>query len=264
MSTTWIRVVYGIVLGMVLLLTAASGIALVLPGPKAPAQPDITFRQLAGGGENDSSQNRLTASIDQYYADARDYRDRYVTFQRNIFLTGVALAALLGAIGVALPGAVNYLRLGLLLGGAFLLVWAGWAATRSVPNPAPAVSSVLALLGAGEPQRLDFTGRFARFAVSFVGLIILLFLGLWRLTEWAAPRAKVVAVAPVSSTPAAAAAWAPPPVAATPTPATVSSEPFAPPAVDPTPTRILPETQPTVEWQRPGDTPSERHPDSSR
>src|SRR5436309_47942 len=42
-------------------------------------------------------------------------------------------------------------------------------------------------------QPLDFAGRFARFAVCFIGLILALFLGIWRLTEWRAPQRRVLA-----------------------------------------------------------------------
>ncbi len=94
MSTTWMRVVYGVVLALVLLFTVQFGVALALPGPKPPEDPDITFRQLTAGDE-ESGQNRLTASIDRYYGESKDYRDKYVDYQRNAFLAGAGLAALL-------------------------------------------------------------------------------------------------------------------------------------------------------------------------
>src|SRR6185369_4424759 len=92
---------------------------------------------------------------------------------------------------LVLPAVVNFLRWGFLLGAAFCLVWAGYVALHSVPNPAPVASSVLALLAANEPKQLDFAGRFLRFAISFVGMILLLFIGLWRLTEWPTTRRTV-------------------------------------------------------------------------
>jgi|GEM_PF-1160633 len=224
MSTAWIRVAYGVVLGLVLLFTVAFGSAMAFPGPDLPENPDVTFRQLTAGGENDRSQNQLTASIDKFYGEAAEYRDEYVSYQRNTFLLGAGLAALLAMIGLLLPAAVNYLRWGFLTGAALALVWAGWVALGAVPNPAPSASSVLQLLAAHQPEPLDFAGRFLRFAVSFVSLIVLLFLGLWRLTEWPSPGRRV-ASAPVAATPVIGppVAWAPPPQPAPSPPTTLSA-----------------------------------------
>lgn len=257
MSTTWIRVAYGVVLALVLFFTVQFGVAMALPGPTPPGDPGITFRQLTSD-DTDNSQNRLTASVDQYYADAKDYRDDYVNYQRNFFLAGAGLAVLLALIGVALPAAVNYMRWGLLLGAGLALAWAGYIASSPVPNPAPAANSILALVAAGEPEPLEFAGRFLRFAISFVSLILLLFIGLWRLTEWPAPARKTAVTtpaarpAPAASPPAAeGAAWAPP--AAAPAPATPATESTT--VVSET-TTVRPETPPPAEaarWQRPTD-----------
>jgi hypothetical protein len=258
MSTTWIRVAYGVVLALVLFFTVQFGVAMALPGPTPPGDPGITFRQLTAD-DTDNSQNRLTASVDQYYADAKDFRDDYVTYQRNTFLAGAGLAVLLALIGVALPAAVNYMRWGLLLGAGLTLAWAGYVASSPVPNPAPAANSILALVAAGEPEPLEFAGRFLRFAISFVSLILLLFIGLWRLTEWPAPARKAAVTTtatrptPTASTPAGeSSTWAPPPasVPVSATPATESTT-----VVSET-TTARTETPPPAEaarWQRPSD-----------
>ncbi len=258
MSTVWIRVIFGVVLALVVLFTVQFGVAMALPGPQAPGDPEITFRQLTNN-ENESGQNTLTASIDRYYDDAQDYRDDYVDYQRNLFLAGVGLAALLAIIGLVLPTAVNYLRFGLLLGAGLAMVWVLYASTRAVPNPAPAANSILALLAAGEPKQLDFAGRFLRFALSFVSLILLLFLGLWRLTEWPASTKRAVVTAPTAVAPTtpvisqAAAAWAPPASEVAPPPPMVTETTTV---VSETPT---PRTEPPSStgeggrWQRPAD-----------
>ena len=253
MSTTWIRVVYGVVLALVLLFTVQYGVAMAMPGPKPPEDPAITFRQLTNNDE-EQGQNTLTATIDRYYDDAQDYRDDYVDYQRNIFLAGTGLAALLAIIGLVLPAAVNYLRWGLLLGAGLTLAWALWAASRAVPNPAPAANSILALLAAGEPKQLDFAGRFLRFALSFVSLILLLFVGLWRLTEWpTTTKRQAVAAAPAPAPAAAAPAstWAPTPAAAPATPAATESDTVV---TEPTPRVETPAPPPEAgRWQRPAE-----------
>jgi hypothetical protein len=270
MSTTWIRVAYGAVLALVLFFTVQFGVAMVLPEPTPPGDPGITFRQLTSD-ETDNSQNRLTASIDQYFADAKNYRDDFVSYQRNVFLATAGIAVILALIGVALPAAVNYMRWGLLVGAGLALLWAGIVATMPVPNPAPPADSVLAMVAAGEPEPLSFAGRFLRFAISFVSLILLLFIGLWRLTEWPAVPRKAAATAaparPTTATPAPAgdtAAWAPAPPApaATTTPPennTVTTEP--------PPSQPGPATAPSGEaarWQRPPDAgESNRQPDTT-
>jgi hypothetical protein len=92
MSTTWIRVAYGAVLALVLTFTVLFGVAMVIPGPTPPGDPGITFRQLTTE-DTDNSQNRLTASIDQYFADAKNFRDDFVNYQRNFVLAAAGLAA---------------------------------------------------------------------------------------------------------------------------------------------------------------------------
>ena len=263
MSTTWIRVTYGVVLALVLLFTVQFGVALALPGPKPPEDPDITFRQLTAGDE-ESGQNRLTAGIDRYYGESKDYRDKYVDYQRNAFLAGAGLAALLAMIGLVLPAAVNYLRWGLLLGAGLVLAWVWYLATRQPPNPGPAANSVLALLAFGEPKQLDVAGRFLRFALSFVTLILLLFIGLWRLTEWpsttrrtavagstpaSAPAVATAGPAPVAAGPSAS-TWGPPPTASTAPPVATESTTVI---SDAPPRSEQPPAAEGVRWQRPAE-----------
>src|SRR5207248_896982 len=91
-----------------------------------------------------------------------------------------------------------------------LIVAGTWFALRSVPQVAPpSAASLLSLLPAGEPNGLDTAGRFLRFAVALVGALVLLFIGLWRLTEWPATapvsrRDATDAAVPVTVTPVAA------------------------------------------------------------
>jgi len=274
MSTTWIRVAYGAVLALVLTFTVLFGVAMVIPGPTPPGDPGITFRQLTTE-DTDNSQNRLTASIDQYFADAKNFRDDFVNYQRNFVLAAAGLGVLLALIGIALPAAVNYMRWGLLVGAALVLIWVGHIASMPIPNPAPPANSVLAMVAAGEPEPLSFAGRFLRFAISFVSLILLLFIGLWRLTEWpAAPQkssaAATTATRPVSPAPAPAgesAAWAPATAASAPVATAPMATPVAPTSTTPPeattvasePPSPQPESPPTTpsgeatRWQRPSD-----------
>jgi hypothetical protein len=253
MSTTWIRVAYGVVLALVLFFTVAFGVMMVFPGPTPPGDPEITFRQLTSG-DSDASQNRLTAAIDQYYSDSKNYRDDYVGYQRNVFLAGSGLAVLLALIGVALPVTVNYMRWGLLVGAAFALAWAGYVAAAPVPNPGPTANSVLALVSAGEPPPLEFAGRFLRFAISFVSLILLLFIGLWRLTEWPASSRRAPALA--SNRAPTAAPVVPAPAPATETTAWAPADSAAPAVGEPAAPRAEPAAPPPTEavrWQRPSE-----------
>jgi hypothetical protein len=284
MNTTWIRVAYGVVLGLILFFTIQFGVAMVLPGPEPPGDPGITFRQLTAE-DTDNSQNRLTASIDQFYGDAKNYRDDYVDYQRNTFLATTGIAAIVALIAILLPAAVNYLRWGLLLGAGFALLWGGYVAVSPVPSPAPPVGGLLEMVAMGEPEQLNFAGLFLRFAISFVGFILLLFIGLWRLTEWPAPtRRPAAATAPspagtpqpapaaaapaaTAAPPAAASAWAPAPVTPPAPPETSPVSPQTPPPADsaspatatdePTAAQLTPPTDSppseAVRWQRPPD-----------
>lgn len=261
MSTTWIRVAYGVVLALILFFTVQFGIAMGIHVPDPPDDPGISFRQLTAG-DNDSGQNTLTAAIDNYYNESKDFRDEYVDYQRNNLLAGIAAAAILALIGVALPIAVNYLRWGFLLGAAALMLWALYVATVPVPNPAPPANSVLALVAASQPKTLDFAGRFLLFAVSFVGLIIVLFVGLWRLTEWPSSR-KVVVSGPTPAAAGPPSAWAPSAPSSAPSSAPMPAA--APTAGAATPreaeaTLDTPRPEPgagtvATQWQRPADAP---------
>jgi hypothetical protein len=255
MSTNWIRVNFGLVLAILVALTAIFGVAMAAPGPTPPEDPGLTFSGLSGD-DNGPSQNTLTQKIDKFYEDAKNYRDDYPGWQRNVALSASGIGILVLLIGVALPAAVNFLRLGLVQGGGLLLLYAFYAFTRPVPDVIPQGSNILAFLGAGEPGVLSFAGRFALFAVAFIGLILAMFVGLLRLTEWpTSPRQA--APAPSSSpqpayTPQPSAPmsqWAPPPT-------TPASQPTSAPAPTPTireyaPARSYAEPA-TVDLPKPG------------
>lgn len=212
MSTVWIRVAYGAVVALLVAFTVVFGIAMVSPGPRPPGDPGITFRQLSGNGSGGGSPNQLQAQIEQFFGDASRFRGEFPKHQRNVFLAATGLGILVILIGLALPAAVNYLRWGLLLGGVLLFVYAFVFALQPVPKVTPAGSSALDLLGAGSPAQLNFASRFIEFAVAFIGLILTLFLGLWRLTEWSPPQRRAVAVAPAGpAVPPDSSPWAPAP-----------------------------------------------------
>lgn len=184
MSNLWIRVAYSALLAVVVALTVGFGIAMISAGPQQPDTPALTFAQLQNSDSNPQATDQVVQTVDRFYQDSYDYRRAYPDYQRNVFLAFAAFAILVGAIGVALPSVVNALRLGLLLAALLLFVYGTRTALTATPNPAPAGSSISALLGAGSPPGLDFAGRFLRFAISLIGLLVLLFVGLWRLTEW--------------------------------------------------------------------------------
>jgi hypothetical protein len=192
MSTSWVKVGYAILLGVVLAITVGFGVLTFESGPRPPQPAGLTFAQLNGTG-SDADNARIAKQIDGFYSDLQSYREKFPEHQRNIFLWLAGIGMLVAVVGVALPRVVNYLRLGFVLGGLFLLVIGAWFALQGVPVGAPPASSLLTLFSSGTPKTLDAAGRFLRFAVSIVGLLVLLFVGLWRLTDWPAP---VVAAEP--------------------------------------------------------------------
>lgn len=267
MSTVWIRVVYAGVIGVLVAFTTIFGVLMVAPGPEKPGDPGVTFRQLSGDGDDERSQSTLQNQIENYYGEASKFRADFPGWQRNVFLAVTGLAILFVLIGLALPAVVNYLRLGMVGGGLLAMLWAFQVASREAPAVVPTGSNLLIFLGAGFAEPLDFAGRFSLFAVSFIGLILALFLGLWRLTEWSAPtRRPAPARAPAApattsyAPPAAPAAAAPVAAAAAAAPA---ASPWAPPAAPPAPASATPapaaevvvvetpaESNATAEWKR--------------
>jgi hypothetical protein len=196
MGPTWIRVAYSALLAIVTVMTVIFGVMMAFPGPRPPDTPSLTFRQIQGVGDNQQDTDRVIGAVDNFYQGAYDFRKDYPAYQRNLLLSSVILAIIIGGIGVALSGSFNYLRLALMGAAVILLAWGASSALAPVPNPAPAGSgSITSLLAAGSPPGLDFAGRFLRFAASFVALLVFLFLGLWRLTDWAPAAARSNAVA---------------------------------------------------------------------
>lgn len=246
MNTLWIRAVYAAVVAVLAAFTVIFGIAMVSPGPKPPGDPGITFRQLSG--EDDRGQNTLQQQIETFYGDAARFRNQYPGYQRNVFLAATGFGVLFVLVGLALPALVNYLRLGLVLGGLLIFVYAFYIAMRPVPVVTPQGTNLLAFVGAGYPEPLNFAGRFARFAISFIGFILALFVGLWRLTEWPSAQGRAV---PLPATVLQAAA---PAVPGVPTQAGPAS-PWAPPPSH-TPAPAMAATAPSVSpWAPPSHTP---------
>lgn len=208
MSTTWVKAGYGILLGLVLALTAGFGAATFISEPRPPQPVGVTFQQISTNS-SDTENQREAKQIDSYFNDVQTYRGKYPDYQRNIFLAFASAGLLFGIIGVALPAIVNYLRLGFLIGGGLLLVAGSWFVIQPVPLGTENPSGILTLLVVGTPNVLDTAARFLRFAVSLVGVLLLLFVGLWRLTEWSTtPAAGRVVAAPVAAPPPAPASVA--------------------------------------------------------
>src|SRR5581483_6760648 len=154
MSTTWVKVGYGILLGLVLALTAGFGAATFISEPRPPQPVGITFQQISSNS-SDTENQREAKQIDSYFNDVQSYRGKYPDYQRNIFLAFAIAGLVLGIVGVALPSIVNYLRLGFLVGGGILLAAGTWFVIQPVPLGTENPSGILTLLVVGTPNVLD-------------------------------------------------------------------------------------------------------------
>jgi len=199
MSTLWVRAVYAVLLALVVALAVGFGVSMAVTGPRPPDTPQLTFRELQSGSDDQQSAEQLISVVDRFYQDSYDFRRAYPEYQRNVLVILVLVGMLVGSVGLALPESFNYLRLGLTLGAILILAYGAALALGPTPNPAPTASpSITNLLAAGSPPGLDFVGRFLRFAVSFVALLVFLFLGLWRLTDWAPLAAASASLGEIS------------------------------------------------------------------
>jgi hypothetical protein len=205
MSDLWIRATYGVLLALVVAFAVVSGIATVLAEPRPPDTPSLTFAQLQNVGDNQQDTDRIIGVVDRFYQDTYDFRRAYPAYQRNLLIATVLLATVVGAIGIAIGPTFNYLRFGLTLSAVLLLLYAATITLFPPPNPSPGTGSLTALLAAGIPPGLDFAGRFLRFAASLIAMLVFLFLGLWRLTDWSTlgvASSHAARTAPTQSAPA--------------------------------------------------------------
>jgi hypothetical protein len=186
MSDLWIRATFGVLFAFVVTFTVISGVTTALAEPRPPDTPSLTFAQLQNVGDNQQDTDRIIGVVDRFYQDTYDFRRAYPAYQRNVLVATVLLAMVVGGIGIAIGPTFNFIRFGLTFSAVLLLLYAAGINLLPPPNPAPGTGSLTALLSAGIPPSLDFSGRFLRFAASLIAMLVFLFLGLWRLTDWTA------------------------------------------------------------------------------
>ncbi len=185
MRLTSVRLAFAALLAVFLAATAVLGAKTVSAGPQPPQAPTYNFTDINSAGGNAATGDRISGQIDAYLGQLQAFRKAVPVFQRNVFLAMAGIALILALLALTLPGALNYLRLGMLAAALLVLGYGLWRTLVPLPDYAPTGSiNLLTLVAAGAPAPAGFASRFLRFALSFVGLLLLLLVGVLRLTDW--------------------------------------------------------------------------------
>ena len=112
-----VRFLYALAVAIFLVLTVAFGTLTFYPGPDAPRYPEPSFPTAAVEKPDAEAKLDYQAQYEAYDAKRADHR-------RNVLLIATVLAALAIVAGIAAGRALDVLRVGLMLGGLFTVMWA--------------------------------------------------------------------------------------------------------------------------------------------
>ena len=135
---TAIRIIYALAVGVFVVLTVAFGTLTFAPGPERPEFPEklrfaeprpvplpeerpLTPAQAPPPAEEDAA---ATAAREQYEDDSEQYREDRRTHRRRVLAAAAVLGGALVVAGIAVAGAIDVMRVGLMLGGLFTVLWA--------------------------------------------------------------------------------------------------------------------------------------------
>ena len=158
---TAIRIIYSVAVGVFVVLTVAFGTLTFAPGPERPEFPaelrfaeprplpeerPLTPAQARPPADEDAA---ATAARQAYDDDIEQYREDRRTHRRRVLAAAAVLGGVLVVAGIAVAGAIDVMRIGLMLGGLFTVLWAfayagGDAGSGTMFVAALAVLTVLA------------------------------------------------------------------------------------------------------------------------
>jgi hypothetical protein len=113
-----VRFLYAIAVATFLVLAIAFGILTFYPSPEPPQYPEAIASPVSKPAPPSADEQQ--AYQRQYAA----YEDDRAAHHRNVLLIATLLAAVAIVAGIAAAGALDVLRVGLMLGGLFTVVWA--------------------------------------------------------------------------------------------------------------------------------------------
>jgi hypothetical protein len=113
-----VRFLYALAVAIFFLLAVVFGVLTFYPSPESPRYPES--KPVAGGVYQPPTPAQQ-GEFDREYEAYEDDRDAH---HRNVLLIATVLAALAIIGGVAAARALDVLRVGLMLGGLFTVIWA--------------------------------------------------------------------------------------------------------------------------------------------
>jgi hypothetical protein len=119
-----VRFLYAIAVATFLVLAIAFGILTFYPSPEAPQYPAALVVPASKSGAPVPAEATPTAAQQAYEQQYQAYQSDRADHHRNVLLIATLLAAVAIVAGIAAAGALDVLRVGLMLGGLFTVLWA--------------------------------------------------------------------------------------------------------------------------------------------
>jgi len=139
------RTLYILAIALLTVMTVGFGTVTFYEGPKMPEYPSPRIVKPAdGGGQSAAEIQEQNEAQAKYDAEFKVYRDLNKAHARTelAIVTSIGLVVLLAGIGV--PAAPDVLRVGLMLGGIFTVVW---GLVKNASEAGSGIMFVVAALG---------------------------------------------------------------------------------------------------------------------
>ena len=167
-----IRVVYALAIGIFVVMTVAFGLVSFYQQPDRPEFPRVAIARpfAQPGAELTEAEKKQVVEFDaaqeaarvEYDAAYEVYRDELATYSRN----ALALVTLIGLVfiigGLTAAGALDTLRIGLMLGGLGSLLWGLGYAASDAGSVTMFIAALLALLVLGAFSHPELRARLRR------------------------------------------------------------------------------------------------------
>ncbi len=149
--TILIKLFYAVAISCLLILFVAFGVRTVYNAPQEPEYPQspigVRVPSPVTSGEVSAEVAKYEEEQRRYQEEYERYSDRRADYRRNVFVVVAALGIIAVASGLAIPGRLDAIRLGLVLGGLGTILYGVVQAGEDLDEAGPALILVVAAIG---------------------------------------------------------------------------------------------------------------------